>query len=178
MIGAQLKKLRTGRGMSLRQLGKEAGLSATLLSQIERGVTEPSLVTLRRVANVFGESVAALFDSPTMPPVWISRPGERSTLSAPRGRVSYERLAPGNGQLEVLRAEIQPGDVSATEPWSHPSIECVYVVAGVLTVEIGRIDYEVRAGEAITLDSRQAHRYRNASSAPVEIVLSVAPPTP
>ncbi|MDT7695129.1 MAG: hypothetical protein QOI75_4496, partial [Pseudonocardiales bacterium] len=52
MIGDQLRLLRSRRGLSLRALAAEAGVSATLLSQIERGVTEPSLATLRRLAGV------------------------------------------------------------------------------------------------------------------------------
>jgi transcriptional regulator with XRE-family HTH domain len=67
-----------------------------MLSQVERGVTEPSLSTLRRLAGVFGESVASLFDS-SPPAVWISRPGARSTLAGPHGLIGYERLTPGNG---------------------------------------------------------------------------------
>ncbi|WP_279580905.1 helix-turn-helix domain-containing protein [Fodinicola feengrottensis] len=103
MIGSQLRELRTRRGLSLRELAAQAGVvSATLLSQVERGVTEPSLTTLRRLADVFGESVASLFEDDQAPAVWVSRPGERSSLMGPRGKVRYERLTPGNGQLEVL----------------------------------------------------------------------------
>lgn len=178
MIGGRLKELRALHGMSLRALAAESGLSPTLLSQIERGVTEPSLSTLRRLAGVFGESVASLFEDPTAPPVWVSRPGERSSISAPNGHIRYERLSPGNGQLEVLHGVLDPGASSSDEPWSHPSLECGYVLAGVLTVEVGPDSYEVNAGEAITLDSRQPHRYRNATSQPVEFILAINPPTP
>lgn len=178
MIGDQLRELRTRRGLSLRALATEAGVSATLLSQVERGVTEPSLATLRRLAGVFGESVAALFENRTAPSVWISRPGERSTLRGPRGQVGYERLTPGNGQLEVLRAVLEPGETTSAEPWSHPSLECAFVVGGTLTVELDGVPRMVRAGEAITFDSRQPHRYVNASTGDVEFILSVNPPTP
>lgn len=178
MIGERLHELRTARGMTLRQLAAATELSPTLLSQLERGVTEPSLVTLRRLAVVFGESVASLFDDRDLPPVSISRPGERSVLHAPHGRVGYERLAAGNGQIEVLRAVLAPGDASADEPRGHPSIECVYVLSGLLTVEIERVTYAVRAGEALTLDSRRPHRYLNDSDEPAEILLCVSPPTP
>ncbi len=132
MIGTRLKRLRTLRGLSLRQLAAESGLSATMLSQVERGVTEPSLATLRRLAAAFGEPVASLFEDESTPDVVISRPGERSTLAGPRGLVRYERLTPGNGRLEVLRAVLPPGAVTAGEPWSHPSVECAYVIQGPL----------------------------------------------
>jgi len=178
MIGDQLRQLRTGRGLSLRALAAEAGVSATLLSQIERGVTEPSLSTLRRLAGVFGSSLATLFEDPAAPELWISRPGERSRLLGPKGQVSYERLTPGNGQLEVLRGVLRPGEATSEEPWSHASLECVFVVAGVLTAEVAGVRHTVVGGEAVTFDSRQPHRYVNDSGEPVEFILSVHPPIP
>ncbi|WP_370964316.1 helix-turn-helix domain-containing protein [Amycolatopsis sp. cg9] len=176
-IGSQLKRLRTREGLSLRDLAARSGLSATLLSQVERGVTDPSLSTLRRLAGVFGESVASLFDS-APPAVWISRPGHRSTLAGPRGLVRYERLTPGNGHLEVLRAILPPGTATSEEPWGHASTECAYVVAGTLAVEIGGVTHEVSAGESITFDSNQPHRYRNPTAVDVEYLVSVTPPSP
>jgi transcriptional regulator with XRE-family HTH domain len=176
-IGPQLKALRTRHGLSLRELAARTGLSATLLSQVEREVTEPSLSTLRRLAGVFGESVASLFDS-SPPAVWVSRPGARSTLAGPRGLVAYERLTPGNGRLEVLRAVLPPGAATSTEPWAHPSTECAYVVAGTLAVQIADATHEVVAGEAITFDSNQPHLYRNDTDSAVEYLVSVTPPSP
>jgi len=163
--------------MSLRELAARSGLSASLLSQIEREVTEPSLSTLRRLATVFGESVTTLFDS-SPPAVWISRPGSRSTLAGPHGLVRYERLTPGNGQLEVLRAVLPPGAATSEEPWGHPSTECAYVVSGTLAVRIGDVTHEVLAGESITFDSTQPHLYRNTTGSPVEYLVSVTPPSP
>ena len=178
MIGERLKELRTARGLSLRDLAAQACVSATLLSQIERSVTDPSLETMRRLAGVFGESVSSLFMAAAPPSVWISRPGKRSLLTAPKGQVGYERLTAGNGQLEVLRAVLQPGQVSADEPRGHESTECVYVVAGTLVAQIAGVDYPVLAGESISFDSRLPHRYLNQSQAATEIILSVTPPNP
>ncbi|WP_327658060.1 helix-turn-helix domain-containing protein [Streptomyces sp. NBC_00483] len=178
MIGTRLRALRTERGLSLRALAQQAGLSATLLSQVERGVTEPSLATLRRLADVFGASVVALFDEEDVPAVHISRPGERSTISGPRGLVQYERLAGSNGRLEVLRAILPPGAATSDEPWAHPSTECAYVIDGTLTVEIAGVTHAVTAQESITFDARQPHLYRNAADDPVEYIVSVTPPSP
>jgi len=178
MIGDQLRSLRARRGLTLRELAAETGLSATMLSQVERGVTEPSLSTLRRLAGAFGESVAALFDDDSAPQVWLSRPGERSLLRGPKGQIGYERLTPGNGQLEVLRAVLEPGQAISEEPWSHASVECVVVLAGALTVQLDGRDHAVEAGEALTFDSRVAHRYVNRGAEPTEFLVSVTPPSP
>lgn len=178
MIGDRLKELRTARGLTLRDLASQAGVSATLLSQIERSVTDPSLETMRRLAGVFGESISSLFSEPVPPSVWISRPGARLLLTAPKGQVAYERLTAGNGQLEVLRAVLEPGQMSADEPRGHPSTECAYVVSGTLVAQIAGVDYAVAGGESISFDSRLPHRYLNQSKSPVEIILSVTPPNP
>jgi transcriptional regulator with XRE-family HTH domain len=101
MIGRRLNELRVSKKLSLRELAKLANVSPTLLSQIEREVTEPSLTTLRSLSAVFGESMSALFSDPAAPSVWLSRPGERVTLTGPKGGVGFERLTRGNGQMEA-----------------------------------------------------------------------------
>lgn len=73
---------------------------------------------------------------------------------------------------------LEPGEAISEEAWSHPSLECAFVVAGTLTVELDGIDRIVAAGEAISFDSRQSHRYRNGAGERVEFLISVAPPTP
>jgi transcriptional regulator with XRE-family HTH domain len=178
MVGTRLRELRDGRGLTLRELSAETGLSATLLSQIERGVTEPSLKSLRMLANVFGESVAKLFDDDTSLTVHVSKAGERSRIMSPKGQVQYERMGPSNGQLEVLRGVLRQGEASSEEQWGHPSVECAYVMRGTLTVSVGRTTYTVAEGDAITIDSRQPHRYANETSDTVEYILAVTPPTP
>ncbi len=178
MIGKRLNELRVARNMSLRALASEAGLSATLLSQVERGVTEPSLATLRKLSDVFGESVSALFAGKADTAVWISRPGERTTIIGPRGGVSYERVSRGNGQMEVLRAIFEPGQFSTEVPVRHPSMECVYVIRGALTAQIGGQDHIILAGECLSFDANTPHRYVNASLAVAEIIMSVTPPVP
>ncbi|NRI65369.1 XRE family transcriptional regulator [Rhodococcus sp. ACPA4] len=178
MIGAKLRELRSAQGMTLRGLASETGLSPTLLSQVERGVTEPSLKTLRALATVFGQSVSTLFEEPIPMLVHVSRPGQRSRISSPAGHIQYERLTPGNGQLEVLRGTLKPGECSSDEPWSHEAVECVYVLFGELTVTVGKQTLPVVSGEAITIDSSQPHKYSNNTVEKVEFLVSVTPPTP
>ncbi|MGF6856689.1 cupin domain-containing protein [Paraburkholderia sp. CI3] len=178
MIGERLRELRSEHGMSLRELARLADVSPTLLSQVERSVTDPSLETMRRLAGVFGQSIASLFADPALPSVWVSKPGSRTVLMAAKGRVSYERLTGGNGQLEVLRAVLEPGQESAAEPRGHPSSECAYVVAGVLRAEIGGVNYDLLAGESVSFDARLPHRYCNCSDQQTEVILSVTPPSP
>lgn len=178
MLGDRLRDLRQQRSLTLRQLADETGLSSALLSQIENGKTDPSVSTLRKLAKVFDSDVARLFHEPEAPAVYVSRPGHRFRMVAPAGLVTYERLTPGRGDLEVLRAELGPGDVSSEEAWAHASTECVYVLDGEIVAVVDGQDHAVRAGESITFDSRAPHRFANRSAAPAAYLIAVTPPTP
>jgi transcriptional regulator with XRE-family HTH domain len=178
MLGDRLRDLRAQHGLTLRQLAQQADVSPALLSQIENGATDPSLATLRKLARVFDASIAALFADPDAPEVHVSRPGSRPRLSAPRGQIAYDRLTPGRGDLEVLQADLSPGDASSPEPWSHPSTECTVVLAGEIVAEINGEKHRLAEGESITFDSRLPHRYRNDSADAARIIIAVTPPTP
>lgn len=178
MLGDRLRDLRRHRGLSLRQLATAADVSPALLSQIENGSTDPSLTTLRKLADVFDESIAGLFTEPDAPEVHVSRPGTRNRLTAPAGQVSYERHTPGRGDLEVLEALMAPGEASSPEPRGHPSTECALALEGTVTAEIDGTKYDIVGGESVTFDSRLPHRYVNLTDRPARLLIAVTPPTP
>ncbi|MBB3182235.1 helix-turn-helix domain-containing protein [Variovorax sp. Sphag1AA] len=178
VLGKRLFELRQAKGLSLRALANAAGVSATLLSQIEREVTQPSLATLRALSSVFNEPMDALFQDPAVPTIRVSRPGERTLLVRPKDTISYERLTCGDGPMEVLRTVLNPGQFSLSTKATHETVECIYVVRGVLTVELAGITHEVRAGEAFNFDAIHSHRYGNNGNEDAEVVISITPPIP
>jgi transcriptional regulator with XRE-family HTH domain len=178
MLGDRLRALRQSRGLTLKELSAKAGLSSGMLSQIENNTADPSLSSLRKLAQVFEADISALFADPDAPAVHISRPEDRQILASAKGGFPYERLTPGRGELEVLRAVIPPGAASSAHSWAHPSAECVYVISGSLTVEVGETEYTIAEGEAVSFDSRLMHRYLNHGETAATIILAVTPPTP
>jgi len=178
MISERVRNLRKERDMSLRELAAATGLSAGMLSQIERGTTDPSLATIRKLAAVFGADLATLFAEPAPAAVHHSKPGKRTGLAAADGHITYERLTPGRTDLEVLKGTLGPGEATSEEGWSHPSTECAVVITGTVTAEVGGVTYELLTGESITFDSRVLHRYMNRGDVPAEFILSVTPPNP
>ena len=178
MLGERLRELRLSHKLTLRELARQAEVSPALLSQLENGVTEPSLSTLRKLATVFKSEVSGLFSEPDAPMVHLSRPGERMRLTAPLGEISYERMTPGRGDLEVLGATMQPGSVSASEARGHESTECIVVLEGEVVVDIDGGRQVLVAEEALTFDSRLPHRFCNESNKVARYLLAVTPPTP
>lgn len=178
MLNERVRTLRKERGMSLRQLAEATGLSAALLSQVERGTTDPSLSTVRKLAAVLGADLPTLFaeDAPTG--AHVSRPGARPLLSMGSGAMAYERLTPGRTELEVLKGHLDPGQATSEEPWSHTATECTVVLFGIVVAEVAGVRYELATGESITFDSRSPHRYLNDSPEPAEYLMSCTPPNP
>lgn len=178
MLPDKLRQLRQERGFSLRQLAEAADVSPGLLSQVERGKTDPSLATIRKLAAVYGADLATLFAEPEAPQVHISRPNERPTLSVVPGAITYERLTPGRTDLEVLLGRLRPGEQTAAEPWAHASTECAYVTRGALVIVVNDDRHPLNCGESITFNARMPHHYVNEGKTEAEFLVAVTPPMP
>jgi transcriptional regulator with XRE-family HTH domain len=178
MVGLRIRELRTERGMTLTELARTSGLSAGLISQVERGLTDPSLETLRRVARTLDVPLFSLFrEAEPDSGAAVVRRDRRMQVSSPHGGISYERLSPGSGKLELLEGTLEPGAASSERPWSHPSEECVTVLQGQLLVEVGTARYELAAGDSCYFDSRSPHRYVNPTERLTVFLVAITPPS-
>lgn len=173
-----IRKLRNERGMTIAELAAAAQVSPALISQVERGLTEPSLATLRQIARALDVPLFDLFVTPlTESPVTVIRRADESTITTATGDASYARKSAPHGQLEVLRGELRPGGVTHHKPWTHPAEECVVVVEGTVLVEVGGVAYRLDAGDSCYFDSRLPHRLVNETMDPVVFLVAVTPPS-
>ncbi|MEO3887689.1 XRE family transcriptional regulator [Nonomuraea sp. B5E05] len=177
MIGARIRELRTVRGLTLAQLAAEAGVSSGLISQVERDLADPSLETLRKIAKVLDLPLFSLFQEPDAAAVAVVRREGRMLVRSPAGGITYTRVSPGHGRLEVLEGHLLPGGSSAAEPWSHPSEECVLVLRGRLVVEVSGAEHVLEAGDSCSFDSALPHRYLNTGDEPVDFLIVATPPS-
>jgi transcriptional regulator with XRE-family HTH domain len=176
-LGQRIRELRGVRGLTLTALADEAGLSTGLISQVERGLSDPSLETLRRVAKVLDVPIFSLFQQDGGTAVQVVRKNRRKKVQSPDHDIVYSRISPGRGRLEMMHGHLGPGSASAAEPWSHPSEECVLVLSGAMIVEVAGDEYELGEGDSCYLDSNLPHRYRNPHASPAEFIVSVTPPS-
>lgn len=177
VIGDRIRALRTARSMTATQLAKEAELSVGMISQVERGITDPSLETVRRIARVLDTPLFNLFQDDEPERVAVVRKGRRMDIRSPQGGIVYERVSAGSSKIEVLEGTLEPGAVSSDTGWSHPSDECVLVLTGRLTLEVDDERFDLKPGDSASFDSRNPHRYLNESAKPVRFLLSVTPPS-
>ncbi|MGW6355726.1 helix-turn-helix domain-containing protein [Streptomyces sp. NPDC055092] len=177
VIGNRIRELRQSRKMTVRDLASHAGVSTGLVSQVERGLTDPSLETLRRLSSALGLPLFDLFRQDDPDDVALVRRDRRIVVRSPQGGIEYTRVSAGSARLEVLEGTLEPGGASSEERYSHPSEECVVVLSGSLVVEAGDGRHELRPGDSCTFDSRVPHRYVNEGSEPARFLVSVTPPS-
>jgi transcriptional regulator with XRE-family HTH domain len=172
--------------MTTRELAARAGVSASLISQVETGKVGASITTLRRVASGLGVPIAEFFaeslpgaDSVFPEPgtnAVVVRRAQRRRLRVPESQILYELLTPDlNWNIEFVSIELQPGHPPAV-PMSHVGQECVLVLSGTLHLTIGDEVHILHEGDSAAYDSSIPHTIQNHGSEPVVQISAITPP--
>ena len=166
-IGEKLRSMRLRKSMGLVELGKHTGLSAALLSKLERVKLFPTLPTLLRIAMVFGVGLDYFFtDERKRHIVSVVRKSERIKLPERPGAADvayhFESLdfKSNERRTSSYLAEFEPVETEKLKPHQHPGSEFLHVMKGKLGLKIGLDDYELDAGDSIYFDASVPHTYR------------------
>jgi transcriptional regulator with XRE-family HTH domain len=162
MIGARVRRLREAKGWSLRDLAQRTGVSAPMLSQVERAETSPTLQVASKIASGLELSLSQLLRLDEEPHVSVVRAGARRRVR--RNGHAFEELTPAlPGQphsvtLHTLKAGARTGDAPLHEPGSR---ETAVVHSGTLTFVCGDERIELGAQDAVTFDADLPHRFES-----------------
>jgi transcriptional regulator with XRE-family HTH domain len=168
-IGASLRAQREKVGLTLREVARRIGVSASLISQIEREKVNPSVSTLYALVRELGMTMGDLFaadeaaaadraSSASAGPV--VRPDDRLLINLASG-VTWERLTPTSDTgVEFLYVVYEPGSESCPEDSlvTHGGREYGYVIGGRLGIRIGFDEYVLGPGDSVSFDSSSPHR--------------------
>lgn len=169
--------LRKAQARTLADVAAPAGISVSLLSQVERGLADPSLDSLRDIAIALETTPFKLLEDGHVRS-HIVRRGEGLRLSLPETEVTYELLSPSSeGAFQVAKSQLEAGASSARAPRVHPGEEAAFVLEGSVTLEIGSETIELEAGDCATYDPRVPHRAIASGNGPVTVLYVVSPPT-
>ncbi len=174
-VGRRLRSLRQERGLSLKAVAALTGLSIGYLSQVERGLSSPSLRVLTQVADLFGVGLGALFGAPEHAAAdgIVTRAGERAALTLWRAGITKQLLTQGDAALSLFLMQLAPGAGTGDEPLVHDGEEAGLVMEGALVLTVEGTTAELRAGDSFRFASRRPHRYRNPSPDRIALVLWV-----
>jgi transcriptional regulator with XRE-family HTH domain len=180
-IGEKVRALRLRKKIGLVELGGHTGLSAAMLSKVERGKLFPTLPTLLRIALVFSVGLEYFFsDDQKRHVLAIVRRAERKRFpERPDGRdisFYFESLdfAAVERKLNAYYAEFQPLQPGKARPHHHVGVEFLCVLRGKLEIRIGTEDHFLESGDSIYFDSSLPHSYRRGSQKPCSAIVVTA----
>ena len=201
-LGPRLRLVRGSRQLSVRELARRVGCSASLISQIERGVSVPSVGVLYSLATELASSLDYLLfgsgagpaaapeprQTPdqvagvpgSAPPAIVQRGCDRRIIDLASG-VRWERLTPqSEAMTDFLEVIYSPGGHSTDErrPLRHDGREYGLIISGTLQANVGFESYELGPGDSIAFDSARPHLYWNATASDVHAIWAVVHPQP
>lgn len=175
-IGDRLRAARLDRGLSLRELARRTGVSASYASAIERGRARPSIAALQKLTAGVELTVAGLVP-PAVPACALVKVGDARLLDIGVPGVRIENLAPAASTLEPQLFTVDPGAGSGGT-YKHEGEEFVHVLEGTLEVWLdGTEHYRVQPGDSLCFSSQRDHRWRNPGRRPARVIWINTPPT-
>lgn len=166
-IGARLRELRKDRGLSIQELADKVSLSIGMISQIERGVSTPSLRSLRLLAEALSVPVSWFFASAKGHAAsrHIVRKDQRRRLRVPDVGVVQELLSPNSAsKIEIYEVTLKAGGGSGPGAYTHEGEKFGLVIEGQMQLHIGSDVHTLENGDSFHFPSTQPHRFENAGS--------------
>jgi transcriptional regulator with XRE-family HTH domain len=178
-IGVKLKAYRLANQMTLKQLADKAGCTDAYLSQLERGLANPSIMILKKIASALGIQVVDLFLE--------DKSGENEVVMPVSDRVNM-KFKEGNARIQMLVRKIEnkrmqpfyttiePGGGSKG-PYAHIGEEFGIVVKGELELGLNGKTYRVKKNESFYFSSQELHSWSNPGKQNTTVIWVVSPPT-
>ncbi|GFN37225.1 helix-turn-helix domain-containing protein [Tepidimicrobium xylanilyticum] len=167
-IGAKIREIRQKEKLTLNELAEETGLTASYISQVERGLIEPSISSLRRIAAALCVPLYVFLTEEQEQHVLI-RANERRKLELPHSNITYEFVTPMGAdkkvksKMEIIYLRLKGKSWSSDKPFVHPADECIFLIEGVMEVELGTEKYTLYEGDSIYIQENIPHRFYNPS---------------
>ena len=176
-VGATLQRLRLARGLTLEDLSRIAGVSKSMLSQIEREKANPTIAITWRLANALGVEIGELLSSETRPVETIRVLEAHETPTLPGSHAGYvlRILGPMDlaGKYEWYELTLAPGGELASQAHDPGTSEHMTVLHGSMELEVGLHRKKVKTGGTARYPADQNHVIRNAGKAEAKALLVV-----
>jgi transcriptional regulator with XRE-family HTH domain len=178
-VGRRIRDLRRIRQFSLETVASRTDLSIGFLSQIERGLSSPSLRVLATLSDVLGVGIAALFGaSPNADGASnqiVTRGLQRPELKLWRTGVSKQLLSPAgaDNRLNLFLVHLEPGGSTGDELYAHDGEEAGLVLEGEMMLTVDSETWSLKTGDSFRFASRRPHRFSNPAEGAKAVVLWV-----
>ncbi|MBO8162250.1 MAG: helix-turn-helix transcriptional regulator [Brevibacillus sp.] len=176
-IGQKIRTIRKEKGYTLEILAVKTGLSKGLLSQVERGISQPSLDSLWKITRALEASFVHFFEDIDQKHVHLIRKEERRKLLFPHSSGIYSLLATGGkAKLGMMEVRLMPGDQARDQFVQAEGEECLFVTKGTVKVYVSDEVFELEPGDSLYFDSFQPHLVANEGEEEAVILWALTPP--
>lgn len=164
--------------MSLQDLAARTALTPSFLSQVERDMAEPSITSLRKIAEALEVPIFYfLLDNASHSPV--VRRNERRVLELSQSGVTYELLSPpdfAGRSMEMVITRMSPGAAGGDHPVTHPGEECILILHGQAAVLVADEEHILSEGDCIYFFASIPHHIRNLGEGELRFLAAITPP--
>lgn len=175
-IGKKVQKYRKAKGLSSKELAKLAAITPSMLSQIERGLANPSIQTLKVLAKSLDVPTFSFFIEETNTDDLIVRSNKRKEMIV--GNLSYELLSPDcTGSLATAIMNVPPNTSSSENPLGHKGEEVAVILEGKIMLYLDEEKYLLEAGDSVKIPANLKHKWENNFSEIAIVLFSVTPPS-
>jgi XRE family transcriptional regulator, regulator of sulfur utilization len=176
-VGATLQRLRLERGLTLEDLSRIAGVSKSMLSQVEREKANPTIAITWRLANALGVGIGELLASETkqVEAIRMLEPHETPTLPGDHAGYVLRILGPMElaGKFEWYELTLAPNGVLASNPHDPGTTEHLTLLQGAMEVEVGSLRKKLKIGGTARYQADQSHAIRNSGKTEAKALLVV-----
>jgi len=170
-LGRKIRRLRQERAETLEQLASRCGLSVGFLSQVERGLSSPSVASLKAILDALGIPISQFFQAPIPDRAAITKAGEAPyQIRVGSSETVYSMLSGSrpNRTIEAFIAEYPPGYAPPVLP--HEGEEFAFVLSGRVLLVLEEEQHLLESGDSFQIDSTCPHTIRNSGSEPAKIL--------
>ncbi len=177
-IGKRLRNLRKKKGLSILQLSELCDVSTGMISQIERDLVVPTVVSIWRIAQALDTNISYFFDEEKPQDRTIIRKNEHKTIIMNKGCGLYELLSSDheNHIIDFVKITLKSGQVYDINDITHEGEECGYILSGTMTVRLNGENYELHEGDSIYFNSNLPHKYMNLHENDCISIWAMTPP--
>lgn len=176
MLGHRLRQRRKELGLTLRQLGELTDLTASFLSQVEKGQTSPSIASLQRIAGALQVPIF-YFLNDNAPPNPVVRRQERKKLVFPNSRIAYDLLNPDlTRKMMGLLIRLEPGAIRRAARLREPTEQLMFVLQGKMEIHIGGQRYTLDEGDSVYFDGDALREFASVGEEDLLIICCLTPP--
>ena len=176
-IRTMIRRIRSSEGLSLAEVARRTGLSQSFLSQMDRGLTNPSINSLRKVAQALGCPLGTFFEDAERSWRPVVRKHARKIIHNTKSKLTYQLLSPDSDHcIQFLLTMLEPGASNAEEPMTHRGDKVGLALQGSCAFELGDETFEPREGDAAFITEKARHRFTNPGPSLLMIAFAISPP--